>query len=268
MPTHIISAVFDNRTDAEDAISQLVAAGINRSNLKMLPETENSSTATTAYDEKKDEKGFWESLGDFFMPQADRYSYAEAMNRGDTVVNATIEDSHSKIVENILEENGTVNIDEREKSWREDGWTGYQSGEIANDVQRNHGEQNVIPIIEEKLNIGKRQVNSGRVKVRSYMVETPVTEEINLRNKTVEVERRIVDRPVNADDDFRERVIDAQSTREEAVISKTAWVTGEVVVNTKTEDHVETVEEKVRRTEVEVDDDDQAIKKSGTSRRS
>jgi Domain of unknown function (DUF2382) len=35
-------------------------------------------------------------------------------------------------------------------------------------------EQEVIPITEEQLKVGKRDVSHGRVRVRSYVVEEPV----------------------------------------------------------------------------------------------
>ena len=54
-----------------------------------------------------------------------------------------------------------------------------------------------IPIVEEQLRVGKRQVAGGRVRVRSYVVETPVQEQVTLRDETVRVERRPVDRPAH-----------------------------------------------------------------------
>ena len=41
--------------------------------------------------------------------------------------------------------------------------------------------------------MGKREVSGGRVRVRSYVVETPVQEQVNLRQEHVSVERRPVD---------------------------------------------------------------------------
>ena len=91
--------------------------------------------------------------------------------------------------------------------------------------------EEAIPVVEEKLRIGKRQVGGGRLKVRSYVVETPVSEQVSLRTEKVHVERRPADRAIKAGEDaFRERTIEAQASSEEAVVSKEARVTGEVVV--------------------------------------
>jgi uncharacterized protein (TIGR02271 family) len=118
-------------------------------------------------------------------------------------------------------------------------------------------DKQAIPIVEEQLNVGKREVAGGRVRVHSHVVETPVQEQVNLRQERVDVERRPVDRPVNASSDalFRERTIEAEERVEEPVVSKEARVKEELVVNKDVEQRTETVRDTVRRTEVEVDDE-------------
>jgi stress response protein YsnF len=93
------------------------------------------------------------------------------------------------------------------------------------------------------------------VRVRSYVVETPVTEQVTLRDEHVDVHRRAVDRPVtDADRLFEERTIEAVETDEEAVVAKEARVTEELVIQKGSTERVETVQDTVRHTEVEVDD--------------
>ena len=70
-------------------------------------------------------------------------------------------------------------------------------------------------MIEERLRVGKRDTSHGRVRVRSYVREAPVSADVELRSERVEVERRPVDRPVSAGDDaFRERSIEAEEFAE------------------------------------------------------
>src|SRR5215207_8334105 len=88
---------------------------------------------------------------------------------------------------------------------------------------RRHGCEERIPVAEERLNVGKREVNEGRVRVRSYVVEPPVQEQVNLRQEHVSVERRPVDRPVTEKENlFQERTIEATEKGEQAVVSKEA----------------------------------------------
>jgi uncharacterized protein (TIGR02271 family) len=272
-----LTALFDGRTEAMRAVDALVAAGIARTAVRVSPETDTGSvrTPTTSYDTSRDEKGFWATLGEIFMPDEDRHTYAEAMHRGSIMVSVSVDGTQADRAEDILEQHGALNVDEREESWRKEGWAGYSaagttalgtsaaptgatgSGTAAAGLgprDMADGDQ-VISEVEEQLQVGKRQVNTGRVKVRSFVVETPVSEQVNLHSETVRVERRPVDRPMGATEDaFRERTIEAVATSEEAVIAKEARVVGEVVVRKEASDRTETVSDKVRSTKVEVED--------------
>ena len=264
MAQQTLTAFFDSRSDATQAIEKLVQAGIARTAIRLLPEQEGPSTTTrSSYDYNSDDKGFWASLGDLFIPEEDRVTYAEGMHRGGTTVSVTVDASHMERAADILEENGSVDLDERESTWRKEGWAGYAASQVktsgaagtrgaAMDTDK---DREVIPIVEERLQVGKREVVGGRVKVRSYVVETPVEEQVSLRSEHVQVERRPVDRPARADEDFRDRSIEAEERSEEAVVSKSSRVKEEVVVNKTADQRTETVSDTVRRTEVEVDDD-------------
>jgi len=247
----------------------------------MLPEAETTgytrSSTTTAYDYRKDEGGFWASLGDLFLPDDDRYAYAEGMSRGGVTLAITAEGGQIDRVSEIAERHGAVDMAEREATWKREGWTGYTGGTAAGTSATastrgvsaasrgaTEGEE-VIPIAEENLRVGKRQVEGGRVKIRSYVVETPVQEQVALRQEHVHVERRPVDRPAKMDEDYRERSIEAEERAEEAVVSKEAQVKEELVVNKDVRERTEAVEDTVRRTEVEVEDDRAGASRTGTT---
>ena len=266
-----MTALFDDRGDAMKAIDELVSAGIPRAGITLMPENDiasSSVTTSTSYDTDRDEKGFFASLGDFFLPDEDRSTYAEAMHRGSTMVTVTVDQAQAERAEDILEEYGTVDLEERESAWRAEGWQGYTSGTTAMNVATTSeasvpatarsvgGDEEVISVVEEQLRVGKRDISNGRVKVRSYIVETPVSEQVSLRTESVHVERRPVDRAMAVGDEaFRERTIEAEATSEEAVVSKQARVTGEVVIKKDVEQRTETVSDTVRSTEVDVEDD-------------
>lgn len=116
-------------------------------------------------------------------------------------------------------------------------------------------EREVLPVVEEQLRIGKRDTERGRVRVRSYVVERPVSEQVSLRSEHVNVERRPVDREVAAGEDaFRERTIEAVEHSEEAVVSKEARVVEEVAITKDVSQREETVRDTVRRQDVKVED--------------
>lgn len=118
------------------------------------------------------------------------------------------------------------------------------------------GNEEVIPIVEEELRVGKRSVERGHIQVRSRIVEAPVHEQVTLRDEHVEVERRPVDDAVrgrDADRLFEGRTVEVTETDEEAVVAKDARVVEEVVVRKDADQRVERIDDTVRQTQVDVD---------------
>jgi uncharacterized protein (TIGR02271 family) len=139
--------------------------------------------------------------------------------------------------------------------------TGYSSTAAVGGADREAaaavpGQGDVIPVVEEELRVGKREVGRGSVRVRSYAVERPVEEQVELRHERVTIERRPVARELGPDEAaFQERTIEAVERGEEAVVSKTARVTEEINLRKEVECDVQTVRDSVRKTEIEIDDD-------------
>ena len=294
-----LTAFFDQRHHAEDAVSRLVDAGISRDSIRLVPGQE-SGQATQSIQNTETHKGFFDSLADFFMPDEDRYSYAEGLNRGGYLVTVSgISADRYDIALDILDDEGAINLDEREQSWRTEGWSGYQGGSASStsgyndtltsgttttsgstggayaasssaslgatetsafDTARTTGlgasDEEVIPVVEEQLLVGKRDVNNGRVRVRSYVRETPVSEQVSLRDERVTLERRPVNRTLTGTEAaFTDREIEAEEHIEQAVVSKEARVTEEIALRKESDVRNETVTDTVRHTEVEVEDE-------------
>ncbi|URD39493.1 YsnF/AvaK domain-containing protein [Methylobacterium tardum] len=290
--TQTITALFDRPAEAQAAQAKLVAAGIPQSAIRLVQGAQTARTSGS-YDYHKDEGGFWGSLKDFFMPEEDRYAYSEGLSRGGTLLTASVEPTQTETAYDILEQHGSVDLDQREASWRKEGWSGYSAsggttvagsttGTAATGTATGTsatgaaalkgagttaGETDYIPVAEERLNVGKRVAEAGRVRVRSYVVEKPVEEQVTLRDETVHVDRRAVDRPVTAADEalFASKTIEATEMREQAVVSKEARVVEEVGIRKGATQHVETIADKVRHTEVEVEDERGNVSRTGAT---
>jgi stress response protein YsnF len=113
-----------------------------------------------------------------------------------------------------------------------------------------------FPIIEEQVNVGKREVPRGGVRVKSRIIERPVEETLRLREERVRVERNQVNREATEADlaNFREGTMEVREYGEEPVISKTARVVEEVRIERDIEERNETVHDTERKTEVEVEE--------------
>jgi uncharacterized protein (TIGR02271 family) len=112
-----------------------------------------------------------------------------------------------------------------------------------------------IPVVQEQLKVGKREVQRGGVRVYSRVVETPVNESIGLREEHVNVERRPVNEPISGADAtaFKEQSIEMRETAEEAVVEKSARVVEEVMINKEVSQREQQIHDTVRHTEVEVE---------------
>lgn len=112
-----------------------------------------------------------------------------------------------------------------------------------------------IPIIEENLEVGKREVETGGVRLRSRIIERPVEESVRLREERVNVERNTVDRLATDADfkNFQERDIEMVERAEVPVVNKEARVVEEVSISKNVEERSETIKDTVRKTEVDVE---------------
>lgn len=113
-----------------------------------------------------------------------------------------------------------------------------------------------VPVVEENIAIGKRQVEGGGVRVRTEVEEVPVNEQVAVRHEEIDVQRRPthipLDRPTaNA---FKEGVFEVRARAEEVTIGKRLFVVEEIHINKQLVENTQTVQETVRRTRVDIEE--------------
>lgn len=260
MPT--LTAMYEKREDAERVQAELERLGIIDTDGMNVHDRNSQGHSDDQYSNSNN-RGFWGSSGSH-IPDEDRHTYEEGVRRGHYLLTVNTDDQSADRVHQILENSSAVDVDEKASSWRKEGWTAPAAagltGAAAAGAQARDGREVAeehIPIVEEQLKVGKREVSRGGVRVRSYTEEKPVHEQVRLREEHVEVQRRPVDQPLGAanlgGDPFQERQIELTETAEEAVVAKEARVVEEVVVRKDVEEHQETISDTVRRTHVDVD---------------
>jgi uncharacterized protein (TIGR02271 family) len=277
-----VVAMFETYDRALAARDVLVSAGIDRSRIEILAQSGTAQDASFHYE--RNEEGIWGAIKRFFMPDEDSHVYAEGIRRGYAMLVVRTGAGDQDQIISLLESQDAIDVETHAANWRQSGWSGVHEGHATWQSQRSsltggttsapatdassgvaatgaagRGREEVIPVYEEQLRVGKREVGRGSVRVRSYVVEQPVQEQVHLREERVHVERRPVDRPADvaagAAEPFRERTIEVTATAEEAVVGKEARVKEEIVVGKDTEERTETVSDTVRRTEVEIEDE-------------
>lgn len=233
-----VIGIFDDAEDAQDAVQQLVSLGFSRTNIDI----------TIQKAEQNDEK-----IRNFFTSLFDRdesESYAEVARQSGAVVTVHAESEERAMqAADILDEAGAINMDERACQYGA-GVSGQEMpmSEVASG-------ESVIPIIEEQLNVGKRDVETGRVKLRSRIIERPVEESLRLREEHVHVERQAVNRPATEAElaSFKEGEVEITERSEVPVVNKEARVVEEVKVGKDVEEREEVIREKLRKTQVDVE---------------
>lgn len=114
-----ITAFFDTRAAMQKAVDELTAAGIEKNRLSLV---EGGPEPFQTKPEPSRDKGFWAGLRDLFMPEEDRHSYGEGLRRGGFLLAVRSDPaSHDRVVD-ILDREGAVDMDERETTWRNEGW--------------------------------------------------------------------------------------------------------------------------------------------------
>jgi uncharacterized protein (TIGR02271 family) len=275
-----VIGLFDSFDDARNVVDELASAGFDRSLIKL----ENEAKGEFAFEihDQTDNRTSGALIGGLVnagLPHDDARIYAEGVNRGGTLVILTVDDDKAVRAYDILGQHGSVDLDDRMKMWSQSGWTGF--GETSATMDRSrmttdktlerktatktsttemkgrelHEGEAMLPVVEEELKVGKREILKGGIRAYSHTTERPVQEQVHLREERVHVERHPVDRPLNETDKnaFRDQTIEVRERSEEAVISKRPRVVEEVVIGKEVNDRVETIHDKVRRTDVEVE---------------
>ena len=124
--------------------------------------------------------------------------------------------------------------------------------------------EEVIPLAEETLIVGKHTVTSGTTTVRRYVVEVPVEQRVELYDEKIVVERRKPVTDAATGETLTEVTVEMIETSERPLVGKGVKVREEVVVRRERTKRVETVRDTVRRDEIEIahsDESERAPKK-------
>lgn len=267
--------LYESDSEARQVLRDLVSAGFDRSNIRIMLGDESAVGVREWFDDDSsygNRGAFSDSntaLTSVGVPAADARNYAEALRRGNALVSVSTTDARIDEAVAIMSRYNILDINDRMRSWGSEyaatgaaatgaaatnyGTSGYTTGATTGTL--NTGEEATVPVIEEEVHVGKREVERGGVRVRAVVSESPVEETVNLRQERVEVERRPVDRAVsNADlNNLRDQTIEVRERAEEAVVEKQARVVEEVVVRKDVDVEQATIQDTVRRTDVEVE---------------
>lgn len=237
-----VIAMFDRRDEARETERDLLSAGFHQDQVHLVERPAEPGA---------EGEGWWDRVKSFFGAGAaeERELYREAARRGGVLLTADVPDAEAETVAEIMRRHHPVDME------RHTAEGGAPAGETTTAPTGRTAEGEArIPVAEERMKVGKREVARGGVRIHRTVTEQPVEEEVRLREEHVRVERQPTDRPVEPGDRaFEERTVEAAETGEEPVVEKEARIVEEVRIGKDVEERTEEVRGTVRREDVEVE---------------
>ena len=257
MSYQTIVAAFDTVAHAQAAVEALKAGGFHADDISMFDKNRTGLR----------EPGLWQRMFGGGLAQHEADVYTQSLERGGMVVSVRVPDSEVAHATGILDIHRPIDVHDRAIT------TGIapaakveaaaaaiaakpievaQKVAVSTKLAEAHDE--VLRLAEEQLEVGKRMVETGRTRVRRFVTEREVSADVTLHEEHADVLRRAVtDAKYIGEIDWADATIEVRETAEQALVSKTARVVEEVGLRKIGSDHVETVHDKIRRQQVEIE---------------
>ena len=261
-----IVTLFDSAIQAEAAKRNLVKAGFSDRDISLI-----SGERLQQEGQSIRHPSLWQRLFGHDVDKDEADVYTRAMDKGGVVLTIRTEEEKLARAMTILHSHDSVDVPSRMQSSVENGSTapginptaGKQFAGETNDrpaeplrtsLTGDESEADILRLAEEQVEVGKRLVSEGSTRVRRYTVTDTVSEDISLHEQHADIFRRSVNEPALAGEvDWSEKTVEVAETHEQPVINKTTHVKEEVVVRTDGSDRTETINDTVRRQEVDID---------------
>ena len=229
-------SLFHTPAEATKAMNDLQAAGVHPQYIQSVGGNGGAASAP---------ESSLATLQTLNLPAKDMQILSDGLKSGGTLLVVRAEHAIAEKAEDVFATHHAHQIDERT--------TASQARPVA--AAAGVSGETVIPIVEEQLNIGKRKVDRGGVRVFSRMVTTPLEEQVVLKEEHATFERHAVNRPISSADldKLQNQTVEVREMGEEAVVGKTARVVEEVRVGKESTDRNQQIKDTLRKTQVEVD---------------
>lgn len=253
---YTVVGFFNDEAHVTTAANELQSKGFSNDKIdSSLFRTEGDySGADYEYEEDEKTSGFWSSLFGDDDDEKDRKRNSRMGSRSHVVTVHADDEMEADKAASIMDDCGALDVTEDYDSFKTGQTLGYNE-DLTTGLTDSNADS--ISVIKENLEVGKREVDSGSVRVRSRVVEKPVEEHVRLRKERVYVTRKPVDRQLSDTEaaGFKDETIEMTAHSEKAVVSKTAHVVEEISINKDVDTEDKTISDTVKETEVDIDDD-------------
>jgi uncharacterized protein (TIGR02271 family) len=257
MSYQTIVAAFDTDAHAQSAAEALKAGGFHADDISVFDKNRVGLR----------QPGLWQRMfgGGLHEHEADVYN--QTLERGGVVLSVRVPDAEVAHATGILDIHRPIDVHDRAlttgiapasrveaaaASIAAAPLAAVQTVAVSPRLAEAHDE--VLRLAEEQLEVGKRMVETGKTRVRRFVTEREVAADVTLHEEHADVIRRAVTDPKYIGEiDWADSTIEVVETAEQALVSKTARVVEEVGLRKIGSDHVETVHDKIRRQQVEIE---------------
>jgi uncharacterized protein (TIGR02271 family) len=265
MAYETLVAAFDTNEHAMAAVNALKAGGFHADDISVFNDARLAVVGKSTTAPKP--AGLWQRL---FGDEINKYEatvYGDTVNEGGTVVSVRVPEDQVAHASGILDLHRPIDVHDRAvttgvapaahvesaaKAIADKPLAAEQETAVTPKLAELHSD--TLRLAEEQLQVGKKMVETGRTRVRRFTTEREVSQDVTLHEEHAEVMRKALSKPAELNEvDWGDREIEVVETSEQALVSKTARVVEEVSLRTKGDEHVETIHEKLRRQQAEVE---------------
>ena len=266
MAYETLVAVYDTPPHAEAAVKALKAAGFDASDISIFDSARLKAGRTSLSPGVK-EAGLWHRLFGTDVHEHEANIYGQTVEDGGAVISVRVPDSEVAHASAVLNIHRPVDVHDRAVT------SGVAPAAHVEAIERKlaavpiaaaqqvavspklaAAQPDVLRLAEEHLEVGKEMVEAGRTRVRRFVTEREVAQDVTLHEEHAEVLRKAVSDPAYVGEiDWADGTIEVIETAEHALVNKTARIVEEVGLKKVGSDHVETIRDKLRRQQVEIE---------------
>ena len=265
MAYETLVAAFDTPEHAQAAVNALKAGGFHSDDISVFDNARLAVVGKSSTVPKP--TGLWQKLFGSELNKYEATVYGDTVNEGGTVVSVRVPEDQVAHAGGILDLHRPIDVHDRAVTSGLAPAAHVESAAQAITSKPLAAEQDIaitpklaeahpdtLRLAEEQLQVGKKLVETGRTRVRRFTTEREVAEDVTLHEEHAELLRNALSKPAELKDiDWADGEIEVVETAEQALVTKTARVVEEVSLRKKGEEHVETIHEKLRRQEAEVE---------------
>ncbi|WWO97401.1 MAG: YsnF/AvaK domain-containing protein [Candidatus Dasytiphilus stammeri] len=258
-----IVTLFDNAEHAESAKNNLLQAGFSIDDISLIDDNQLRSANILSHQDD-----IWHRLFGKGLTEEESKVYAQAVETGGVILILRSNEEDTPRAMEILNahqmmdvsQTPTCTTDKHDSQYHQSDTTKCQSSE-------NHQDQcisteDILPLAEEQLEIGKKLIKEGSTRVRRFVTEKDVEVEVPLHEEHAAIFRRSI---INKDQcpdkfDWSDTVVEITETSEQPVVNKTAHIVEEIIVRKEGRDRIQKIHDTVRKQEVKIEHDNKKDK--------